>query len=440
MPAVRFTLEFKTRELRSLDVPVEIRKPNTTLVSTVLASETATLPAGRYYATARMPGGQQLIAPFEVADPAQQDPLVVTLAPDPEDASEHEWEEAAHFLGRSAAFQSAANQKPVVQARRSPLESADPFESMPPAAPAPPPGRIPLLRVFAGNVVSRSVALEPLAAVVAGRHEERERLVQFSVPPGAALLIAQLVQPGGEVQNMALPRSPETGVAFSICRNRSGEYRLDATLENSAAGLLLQYSAYGAAGTGATAGRSSAVDPERLLFDKVRDPIGATVGAYSILRIGDIRKLRDWTSHLRDWFTWLPDGSAICGEHQARIGNHAAAIDAFADIPQRGLPIFSDGLFYAVERTKLYARGKWKESRVDVKRAEGVFEALQRFAGLVRRQRPLTCYPGLDVTAPDTTPAPPDFGSANTIDLAQWFSAQGPGADPLAASGELMSR
>jgi hypothetical protein len=237
---------------------------------------------------------------------------------------------------------------------------------------------------------------------------------------------------------MALPRSPETGVTFTVCRNRSGAYRMDAALENSAAGLLLQYSAYGAAGTGAAAGRSSSVDPERLLFDKVRDPIGATVGAYSILRLGDVRKLRDWTSNLRNWFTWLPDGAVICGEHQARIGNHEAAIDAFADVPERGLPIFSDGLFYTVERMKLYARGKWKEARFDVKRAETVFEALQPFANLVRRQRPLTAFPGLDVTAPDTTPAPSDFASAHTIDLSRWFSDRNPDDDPLAASGELM--
>jgi hypothetical protein len=86
---------------------------------------------------------------------------------------------------------------------------------------------------------------------------------------------------------------------------------------------------------------------------------------------------------------------------------------------------------------KLYARGKWKEGRVDAKRAEAVYEALLPFAGQVRRQRPLTCYPGLNVAAPDTHPAPPDFAGPNTIDLSRWFSVRSPG-DPLASPGAMM--
>ena len=88
------------------------------------------------------------------------------------------------------------------------------------------------------------------------------------------------------------------------------------------------------------------------------DPIAAAIGAYAILRLGSIEQLHDWTTNLRYLYPWLPDGSAISGEHLARLGRFEEACDAFSEVPVRGLPIFADGLFYTIERMKLYANAR----------------------------------------------------------------------------------
>ena len=94
MALVTFVLGFKTGELRSLDLPIEVRKHDSTIVARTLASQPVDVRPGHYYATARLPGGQRLLQPFEMGD----EPQTVTLVPDTEDESAHEWEETSHYL------------------------------------------------------------------------------------------------------------------------------------------------------------------------------------------------------------------------------------------------------------------------------------------------------------------------------------------------------
>jgi hypothetical protein len=416
MPPLTFRLDFKTPELRLLELPVEVRKPDATLVKTAMTSETIDLPAGAYYATTKLPGGQRLVSPFTLADAPQE----VVLAPDVEDAPAQEWEAVSHFLGRSAAAQAL----PPPRLERNPAFSKRAKGGRPGPAPRPAMERAPLLSVFSGNVVRRTHAPEPAAQVLGPVLCEQNRVLQFEVPPNAKLLIVQLAQPGGPVQNMTLPVSPEAGVQVVISRRPGSGFHMETHLKNHAANMLLQYSSYGAVSSAAVASRSQTVDGERLLHDKMSDPIGAVVGAYAILRVGDLARLHEWTAHLRDRFTWLPDGAAIRGEHLARMGRHQEAVEAFADVPGRGLPLFSDGLFYAVERLKLYATRTWTgETRLDTGRAESTLAELQPFALLMRRVRPISTYPGLDVSVPDTEPAPASLMAPTGLDLSQWFDA-----------------
>jgi hypothetical protein len=431
MASVSFRLEFKTDELRALDLPVEVRKTNSTLIARALSSQTVDLPPGKYYATACLPAGQRLISPFEIDNVSAGTSIVVTLAPDPEDESPHEWEEVSHYLARPA----ASGGQLVRDTPPPPIDDDAVSRSYSPsfevARTASSGG--PLLRLFSGNVVQRTHA--PLSTVELGPPQgETGRIVQFELPRKRALLIAQLATPGGRVQNMTLPVSPMAGLRLVIGRDPDGGFRMDAYLEHSAANMLLLYAASGLASTTDAASRSASVNGERLLRDKMGDPIAAAVGAYALLRVGALDRLHDWTSFLRGHFEWLPDGSAICGEHLARLGRHEEALAAFLEVPKRGLPVFADGVFYAVERAKLYTNRQTKsQRRLDPAQAQWVFDQLQRFAGLLRRQRPVTTYPGMDVAAPDTSKAPADVTGADALDLSQWFA--GTGGSATAARG-----
>src|SRR5262249_11698113 len=96
-------------------------------------------------------------------------------------------------------------------------------------------------------------------------------------------------------------------------------------------------------------------DLERALQEKNSDPVAAAIGAYALLRLGELDRLHDWTANLFDWFPWLADAAAIRGEHLARLGRHEEALDALRTMRGRGLPLFGRGLGYALARLQTYA-------------------------------------------------------------------------------------
>ena len=390
MTRVVFHLAFKTQELNALSLPIEVRQPNATLVGRVVPGEGIDLSPGAYYAVARMPGGQRVLASFTVG--GNQGPtLNVELAPDPEDESPHEWEEVRHFLGARAAVAAPppppmppplAAPGPTVPRRSvSPADAAHDFSviaDLPPQRPVRP---APFVQVFRGNVVQRTHLQVSASSVLRFMGVDSNRVVQWEVSGGDAPLVAQLVQPDGRVQNLALPVSSMTMARLVASREASGDIRLEAYLQDSASSMLLQYTGAGLSTTAARPTQAIAENAEQLLARKDADPIGAAVGAYAILRVGAIEQLHDWTRNLRVWFPWLPDGAAICGEHLARQGRFEEAFDAFLEVPVRGLPLFSDGLFYTVERLKLYCGERIKtRGRIDPSRSQAAFEQLQPFA------------------------------------------------------------
>jgi hypothetical protein len=102
--------------------------------------------------------------------------------------------------------------------------------------------------------------------------------------------------------------------------------------------------------------RSRALTAEQLLVEKNLDPIAACVGAYTLLELGNLEGLHNWTANLMDRFPQVPDGAAIRAEHLARLGKHDEAADAFLALKRRGLPVFLDGVSFVASRLNLYAR------------------------------------------------------------------------------------
>ena len=387
-----------------------------------------------------MPGGQRVLASFTVG--GNQGPtLNVELAPDPEDESPHEWEEVRHFLGAQAAVAAPppppmpppelVAPEPTVRSgvrprSVSPAEAALDFSVMADPPPQRPVRPAPFVQMFRGNVVRRTHLQVSAPDVLRFMGVDSNRVVQWEVSGDDAPLVAQLVQPDGRVQNLALPVSSMTRARLVASREAGGDIRLEAYLQDSASNMLLQYTGAGLSTTAARPTQAIAESAERSLAQKDADPIGAAVGAYAILRVGAIEQLHDWTRNLRVRFPWLPDGAAICGEHLARLGRFEEAFDAFLEVPVRGLPLFSDGLFYTVERLKLYCGERIKtRGRIDPSRSQAAFEQLQPFATWLRRQRPISTWPGLDVAQPNADNAPITAVSAAGLDLTPWFPTGG---------------
>jgi hypothetical protein len=423
MATLTFTLGFKTDELRNLDLPIEIRKPNSTLIARILASKPfERLRPGRYYASASLPGGQQLVKMFEMSD---QD-LTIELAPEPEDESMHEWEETAHYLQTPRVTEQEWSGVAFQKGRM-----AEDFHVTPVVNAQ--------FRLFSGNPVTGPLELKPRWSGLTVGNFEPGRIVQFRVLLQSDPVIVQLIEPGGTVRNMTVPATPFSDALLVFERRTDGTCRMDVHVENTTADMLLRYSSGTATVAAGEASRSVMLDAERLLQDKRQDPIAAAIAATAILRFGQLKWLHEWTANLDAWFTWSPDSASIHGEHLARRGRHPEAAERFFEVPKRGLPLISDALFYAVERLKWYADLKAEHAAgIDQDRARDELAKLLPFAGFVHRQRPLTSYTGIDPRTP-TSDSGPVGRTLEAIDLAEWLGDAGPHSNSFGGPTESRS-
>jgi hypothetical protein len=394
MTKLSFEIKFRSgNELSYVDVPVEVRRTNMTLAATGLSSESVELEPGDYYVTARMPAGQEL---YDYVNLVEGQPNKAVLSPEVEDESPHEWHASQHYL----------------VAQRTALKTAGGvLEEL---------GGVPVeakLRRIQGDILNGAYEIsEPPN----WNFDYGDGLAVCTVRGTDKIQFAQLLQPDAPALNMALPAFREFDCRLNVVRQPGGRFTFDAHLENVMADMLLRYSQKGFQEEASLAAK--AFDAERLLLSKVRDPIAAAVGAYALLRFGMIEYLREWTENLRDWFEWLPDGSAIRGEQYARRGEHEEALRAFLELSGRGLPLFGDGLSYAVDRLRVYSGLKQLfADDVQRRRAQDLLERLQATAACTDFREPFTTFTGIVPDRPDNALVEEVVTVDDGLDLAQVF-------------------
>ena len=156
----------------------------------------------------------------------------------------------------------------------------------------------------------------------------------------------------------------------------SGQWRLEALLN-----LLRK----GDVDTARDLATNLNVVAEDLLYSKVRNPVGAAVGGYFLLRTRDLDRLHDWANNLADWFPWMADGLVIHAwqlilqastDKADTAGPIATARGRLIDASNRGFPIYSEGLRLLRDGLLLFHR-KAKGDDPDVS------AALERIASYV---------------------------------------------------------
>ncbi len=398
---ISFSCNFKSSELQSLSLPVEVRKPNLALVAQALTTQSVDLEPGTYYVTAKLPAGQQL---FNQVTVFEGKPETVPLNPDPEDESPHEWlEKDTYITGQKTTSPSGASGSPLEG-----LGTQDVTAK---------------LRAFSGNILLGGAQsrddmgwLVPLPAPSPG-------VAKFNVFAGDVRFV-QLLQPKVPALNIALPisMSPPNGCQLVLTRQSNGLLSVEAHVEHIAADTLLRYFQRGFLEQAAAMSTSDILQAEQLLYQKLSYPIAATVGAYALLRFGDLSRLNNWTENLNDWFKGLPDGAAIRGEHLARLGKHEQALPVFLELPSRGLPIFSDGLSYAINRLRQYTTVDDPGFETGTRsQAQAVLKQLQKFAWHVDYRQPLLIFSGVDPSNPDDEPLGEDIEDFAGLDVAQYL-------------------
>jgi hypothetical protein len=366
MTVLDFTTEFKSSQLQQLDIPVEVRSANLALAGRTTSSQNLTVEPGAYYVTALLPSGHELSGFVK----AQGESTTVELALEPGEELPAEAMESLHFL--------------TSQAASVPLKQENKLERLGAAA-----ERQVSLRWINGNLFSSELEVRDSDPFTPN---EREPLPLSREQEGPMLV--QLHQPGFAPLTIAAPiwLGQQTMLAFA--RQPDGHWTFDVQLANSGANLLLHYRARGYAKQAAQS-LTSPQFAEALFQGKLDDPIAAAVGAYALLRFAELERLHDWTENLYDWFPLFPDGAAILGEHLARKGEHEQALEAFVALAERGLPLFTDGFSFALDRLRLYLETETMRLRpLERQKAEGVVELLKQLAPLVDVGQPILTMSG----------------------------------------------
>jgi hypothetical protein len=435
MTALEFELTFRTDELRNLDLPVEIRKPNMVLVKRALASEKVELEPGTYYVGIKMPAGQESWSKVKVDD--EDAHQKVRLGPEPGASPASEVEELGHYFAPAyvpppvegltyLALMVAAAVGLLAGAALGYGFTETYVKTFAAAAAAVGAGlsmlllskvlrpgytavqrrmREARLRNFRGNVLLGDYTAEGEWSRDAETLTKTDDLVEIAFKGENRSQIVQLIQTDEPAVNVVLPAWREHGCRLVLKKQPDARYTLEVHLHHAEAELLLRYCEQGRWQLAAGVSESPAVSAEALLKVKREQPIAAAVGAYALLRLGELERLHDWSENLMNWFEWLPDGAAVRGEHLARTGEHKKALRAFCELVRRGLPYFSDGLSYAVDRLRLYRGiGEKHFDAAEMKECEEALALLEPFSLYTDFSKALTTFTGLKPGSPDAQP------------------------------------
>lgn len=403
MGILKFQSNFKSPKLDSLDLPVEIRKPNLALVARTVLSKSLEIEPGIYNINVKLPAGHELFRQIKVGKKGAK----VILAPEQEEQFSSELDEELYFMGGQPSSASQAEQLESLGG-----EVAEAKEAK--------------LRLFVGNPLTDGYHCQEMDGGFLRQFSsftKQNKVIQFDIRGDYRVRLLQLLQPQQPAINVALPTLSHIGCTCVLTQLPNGLYSLDVSPMNQEANLLLQYQQRGYFQEAEIAATSKELTPEtaeEILRQKGADPIAATVGAYALLSFGKLEQLHDWTENLKNWFPFLPDGVAIRGEHLARLGEHEQALTVFLALPERGLPLFSTGLSYTLDRLRLYVSvGQSHFQENQISQAQTLLEKLQRFANFVDFRRPILTFTGIDPNQPNDELLDEDIASYNGLDVTQ---------------------
>lgn len=156
--------------------------------------------------------------------------------------------------------------------------------------------------------------------------------------------------PPGQMVRVALTRSPGKGgdaVNITIAREQA---------DNE---IILSYLADGAIGE-ANALAETLEIADRLLQEKISDPVSAVAGGYFLLRNNKLEKREDWVRNLKNWFPEMADGAILSAALAARSdGAGEARIRKDIEIAlNRGMPIFAMGAEILLQTMAAVHRGE----------------------------------------------------------------------------------
>lgn len=96
---------------------------------------------------------------------------------------------------------------------------------------------------------------------------------------------------------------------------------------------------------------------EQFLYEKLDNPVYATVGGYYLLKVKALDRIHHWANNLAEWFPNIPDGAIIHAWQMLLQGdtNVNAIKIRLLQAFQRGIPLFTEGLRLLYEGLNMLA-------------------------------------------------------------------------------------
>ncbi len=185
---------------------------------------------------------------------------------------------------------------------------------------------------------------------------------EIEIPLALGQFCLQVEDPGRKLAKfVALPPADPVKVQIDGSQSQGTDAdRLKVSVRgtNPRAESLLTYLSRGAFEAARTVGGAVLDDAEESLREKGKDPSGAAIGGYFLLRAAQPDRLHDWTGNLADRFPWLPDGCVIHAWHllKQEESDPKRARKRLLEAEQRGLPLYTQGLRLLFDGLNLFAR------------------------------------------------------------------------------------
>jgi hypothetical protein len=393
---------------------VEVRDGNMKIVGRPLCGVPLDVAPGLYVASVTLPSGAEYRETVEVR---AAEPVELVLGPAQRETTAAE----AGFAVESAVVAADLSGSAVA------AEAGSAVAAEAPAKDALSPQRC-WVRLVSGTngkpLADTASRLRPLGATA--REVGPGIDLEYMAIPTDGVVFAQVATPGGVPQNVALPAEP--GSAIARCRlhvllGRRGIAATALPAARTSTALIASYLVTGNLRTAANVAEHA----ERMLASERDDAIGATLGAYALLRLGRGGRLPDepatlsrgqwpfarrggppradhWLRDLALRCEWLPDGAILAGELARRNGRGEEADAMMALALRRGLPMFSDGLSLLVSDLLTHTPGRLLRRRAARLLATSSFADYGQL-GVV--------LPGIDPTRADDSAATSDFSAGD---------------------------
>ncbi|MBE8989069.1 pentapeptide repeat-containing protein, partial [Nostoc sp. LEGE 12450] len=144
---------------------------------------------------------------------------------------------------------------------------------------------------------------------------------------------------------------------------------------------------------------------ERLLSEESFETLGATIGGYYLLKVGDDERLTQWVNKFVKLIPWLPDTAVIHSWFLLRsndLPRVKLARSCLLQAVKQGIPVYTEGMRLLFDGLLLFNQDALARHKQDVE-IEQALKLIRGYATFADWSKPLTTFYGADPESPSSS-------------------------------------